>query len=63
VVIHRPGLTLLSFATVAYSFRIPCAERSPSEASIVRFDDRQVAETELARVQSYVANARLREVG
>ncbi len=34
-----------------------------SEASIIRFDDKQAAEAELARVRSYAANARLREVG
>jgi hypothetical protein len=36
---------------------------SPSEDRIIRFDDREAAEGELARVQSYAANARLREVG
>ena len=35
---------------------------TPSEASIIRLDDRQAAEAELARVQSYAANARLQEV-
>jgi hypothetical protein len=30
---------------------------------IIRFDDREAAEGELARVQSCAANARLREVG
>lgn len=35
---------------------------SPPEASITRFDDREAAEAELARVQSRAANARLREV-
>lgn len=35
---------------------------SPDEARIIRFDDRHAAEEELARVQSYAANARSREV-
>lgn len=34
---------------------------SPSEDRIIRFDDREAAEAELARVQSCAANARLRE--
>jgi hypothetical protein len=36
---------------------------SPDPARIIRFDDREAAEAELARVQSFAANARLREVG
>jgi hypothetical protein len=36
---------------------------SPDPARIIRFDDREAAETELARVQSFAANARLREAG
>jgi hypothetical protein len=35
---------------------------SPSEGRIIRFDDKAEAEAELARVQSFAANARLREV-
>jgi hypothetical protein len=35
---------------------------SPDPARIVRFDDREAAEAELTRVQSFAANARLREV-
>jgi hypothetical protein len=35
---------------------------SPDPARIVRFDDRAEAEAELTRVQSFAANARLREV-
>lgn len=34
----------------------------PSEGSIIRFDDKQAAEAELAGVRSYAACARLREV-
>jgi hypothetical protein len=33
---------------------------SPDPARIVRFDDREAAEAELTRVQSFAANARLR---
>jgi hypothetical protein len=40
----------------------PLFSWSPPEASIIRFDDREATEAELARVQSYAANARLREV-
>jgi hypothetical protein len=40
----------------------PLFSWSPSEERIVRFDDKAEAEAELARVQSYAANARLREV-
>lgn len=35
---------------------------SPDPAWIIRFDDRAAAEVELARAQSYAANAQLREV-
>jgi hypothetical protein len=35
---------------------------SPDPARIIRFDDRQAAEAELACVQVVAANARLREV-
>jgi hypothetical protein len=35
---------------------------SPDPARIIRFDDRAEAEAELTRVQSFAANARLREV-
>jgi hypothetical protein len=30
---------------------------------VIRFDDREAADAKLAHVQSYAANARLREVG
>jgi hypothetical protein len=40
----------------------PLFSWSPDEARIIRFDDKAEAEAELARVQSYAANARLREV-
>jgi hypothetical protein len=35
---------------------------SPDPARIIRFDDKAEAEAELTRVQSFAANARLREV-
>jgi hypothetical protein len=40
----------------------PLFSWSPNEARIIRFDDKAEAEAELARVQSFAANARLREV-
>jgi hypothetical protein len=36
---------------------------SPDPARIIRFDDREAAETELARARSFATNARLWEVG
>jgi RES domain-containing protein len=41
----------------------PLFSWSPDEARAIRFDDREAAEAELGRVQSFAANARLREVG
>jgi hypothetical protein len=41
----------------------PLLTWSPDPARIIRFDDREAAEAELIRVQSYAANARLREAG
>jgi hypothetical protein len=46
-----------------HSTNWPLFSWSPDEARIIRFDDKTEAEAELARVQSYAANARLREVG
>jgi hypothetical protein len=40
----------------------PLFSWSPDPARIVRFDDKAEAEAELTRVQSFAANARLREV-
>ena len=40
----------------------PLFSWSPPEASIIRFDDKEAAEAELARVRSFAAKARLREV-
>jgi hypothetical protein len=41
----------------------PLFSWSPDPAWIIRFDDREAAEAELAHVRSFAANARLREVG
>jgi hypothetical protein len=41
----------------------PLFSWSPDPARIVRFDNKEAAEAELTRVQSFAANARLREVG
>jgi hypothetical protein len=41
----------------------PLFSRSPAEDRIILFDDKTEAEAELAWVQSYAANARLRELG
>jgi hypothetical protein len=40
----------------------PLFSWSPDPARIVRFDNKEAAEAELTRVQSFAANARLREV-
>jgi hypothetical protein len=40
----------------------PLFSWSPDPARIVRFDNKEAAEAELVRVQSFAANARLREV-
>jgi hypothetical protein len=40
----------------------PLFSWSPDPARVVRFDDKAEAEAELTRVQSFAANAHLREV-
>ena len=61
--IERPTRGVYVDSTYAERTRDwPSFVRLPPEARIIRFDDREAAEAELARVQSYAANARLREV-